>query len=302
MEVVSNGTIVCMRRSMFAVVVSCALTAGNATAQTQQEAQPAQAIATDVFEKAPPQIENPLRENVAKFFQAHVDGKFRQAEEVIAEDSKDAFYNMEKRRYFGFEIIKIKYSDDFKKATVVTTLDMEWRSPRIGVMRVKPPLSSLWRMENDKWVWYVIPAKDWETPWGKMQPGPDQEKSIMTAFHGVNVNDVLKQVAIDRTEIRLRGYEASEGQAAIENNMPGQVRLRLDAPPYPDLQVSLDKTELAAGQTARIVAKFNPQTTDPKPTTRVSVHVEPTGRVFHLDIVFDIQPEIRKLLPKELQK
>jgi hypothetical protein len=313
MKIVNNGTMVYMRRSMFAVVVSCALTAGDAVGQAAGpatgpaalqagvEAQP-QPQATDIFEKAPPQIEEPLRANVAKFFQAHVDGKFRQAEEVIADDSKDAFYNMEKRRYFGFEIIKIKYSEDFKKATVVTTLDMEWRSPRIGVMRVKPPLSSLWRVENDKWVWYVVPSKDWETPWGKMQPGPDQEKSIMTAFNGVNVNDVLKQVAIDRTEIRLRGYEASEGQAAIENNMPGQVRLRLDAPAYPGLQIALDKTELLAGQRATVSAKFTPATTDPKPTTSVNIHVEPTGRVFQLQIVFDIQPEIRKLLPKELQK
>jgi hypothetical protein len=302
MKVVINGTMVYMRRCTLAVVVSCALMAENAAAQSQPQARPEQPTATDVFEKAPPQIEEPLRANVAKFFQAHVDGKFRQAEEVIAEDSKDAFYNMEKRGYFGFEIIKIKYSEDYTKATVVTTLDMEWRSPRIGVMRVKPPLSSLWRLENGKWVWYVVASKDWETPWGKMQPGPDQQKSIMTAFQGVNVNDVLKQVAIDRTEIRLRGYEASQGQAAIENNMPGQVRLRLDAPTYQGLQVTLDKTELVAGQTARVLVKFTPETTDPKPTTRVSIHVEPTGRVFHLDIVFDVQPELRKLLPKELQK
>jgi hypothetical protein len=306
MKVDINGTMMYMRRYMLGVVVSCALMDESTAAQTQPQAQPqAQAqppAATDVFEKAPPQIEEPLRANVAKFFQAHVDGKFRQAEDVIAEDSKDAFYNMEKRRYFGFEIIKIKYSDDYTKATVVTTLDMEWRSPRIGVMRVKPPLSSLWRLENDKWVWYVVESKDWDTPWGKMQPGPDQQKSIMSAFQGVNVSDVLKQVAIDRTEIRLRGYEASEGQAVIENNMPGQVRLRLDAPTYAGLEVTLDKTELAAGQTARVFTKFSPETTEPKPTTRVSIHVEPTGRVFYLDIVFDIQPEMRKLLPKELQK
>ena len=86
-----------MRKWMLAAFVSCAVV----VAQTKP---------TDVFEKAPPQIDDALRENVAKFFKAHVDGKFRQAEEVIAEDSKDFFYNMEKQRYFSFEIVRINYS------------------------------------------------------------------------------------------------------------------------------------------------------------------------------------------------
>ena len=72
-----------MRKWMLAAFVSCAVVA----AQTKP---------TDIFEKAPPEVDNALRERVSKFFQAHVDGKFRLAEEVIAEDSKDFFYNMEK--------------------------------------------------------------------------------------------------------------------------------------------------------------------------------------------------------------
>ena len=159
-------------------------------------------------------LKNRLRESVAKFFNAHVQGKFRQAEEVIAEDSKDFFYNMEKQRYIGFEIIRINYSENFTKATVVTAVEVEWRSPRIGVMRVKPPMTSLWKQENGKWVWYVIPQKDWDTPWGKMQPGPDDptNSKMMQLFKGVDVQTVNNQVSIDRTEMRLSGYEASQGR------------------------------------------------------------------------------------------
>ncbi len=280
-----------MRKWVLAAFVSCAVV----VAQTKP---------TDVFEKAPPQIEDPLRENITKFFTAHVQGKFRQAEEVIADDSKDFYYNMEKQRYISFEIIRINYSENFTKATVVTAVEVDWRSPRIGVMRVKPPMTSLWKQENGKWVWYVIPQKDWDSPWGKMHPGPDNptNSKMMQLFKGVDVQDVAKQVAIDRTEMRLSGYESSRGEVVIANGMPGEIQLRLEAPPVAGLRVKLDKTTLKNGEQAHIVAEYKPPTPAPKPAAAILVHVEPTGQVFRIALTFEVQPEIKKALPKELQQ
>ena len=278
-----------MRKWVLAAFVSCAVV----LAQTKP---------TDVFEKAPPQIENGLRESVAKFFTAHVEGKFRQAEEVIAEDSKDFFYNMEKQRYLGFEIIRINYSENYTKATVVTAVEVEWRSPRVGVMRVKPPMTSLWKQENGKWCWYVVPQKDWETPWGRMKPGPDDPNKMMQLFKGVDIQTVNRQVSIDRTEMRLSGYEPSRGEASIVNNMPGDVKLRLEAPKVEGLEVKLNQDTLKSGQEAKVIADYKPPTTDPKPAAAILVHLEPTGQIFRIGLVFDVQPEVKKLLPKELQK
>jgi hypothetical protein len=280
-----------MRKWMLAVFVSCAVLA----AQTKP---------TDVFEKAPPQVDNALRERVSKFFQAHVDGKFRLAEEVVAEDSKDFFYNMEKQRYLGFEIVRINYSENFTKATVVTAVEVEWRSPRIGVMRVKPPMTSLWRQDNGVWYWYVVPQKDWETPWGKMKPGPDtpEQKRMMAMFKGVDVAEVTRQVAIDKESMLLSGYQPSNGEAVIRNSMPGEITLRLEAPPIQGLDVKLDKTTLKSGEEARLTVRYDPPTKDPKPASEIVVHVDPTGQVFRVKLTFDIQPELKKLLPKELQK
>jgi hypothetical protein len=280
-----------MRKWVLAAFVSCAVV----VAQTKP---------TDVFEKAPPQIEDPLRENIAKFFNAHVQGKFRQAEEVIAEDSKDFFYNMEKQRYLGFEIVRINYSENYAKATVVTAVELDWRSPRIGVMRVKPPMTSLWKQENGKWVWYVTPQKDWDTPWGKMHPGPDNptNNKMMQLFKGVDAQTVVKQVAIDRTEMRLSGYEPSQGEAVIANSMPGEIQLRLEAPPVVGLNLKLDKTTLKNGEQAHIVAEYKPPTPAPKPAAAILVHVEPTGQVLRIALTFEVQPETKKALPKELQQ
>lgn len=278
-----------MRKWILAAFVSCAVVA----AQTKP---------TDVFEKAPPEIEEALRARVAKFYQAHVDMKFRMAEEVIAEDSKDFFYNLKKQRYFSFDIVRINYSENFTKATVITGVEVEWRSPRVGIMRVKPPLTSLWRFENGEWYWYVIPQKDWDTPWGKMSPGPDNPDRMMKLFKGVDPVAVVQQVAADKGEIRLRGYESSSGSASIANNMPGEIRLRLEAPTLAGLQVKLDRDVLKQGERASISVQYEPPTTDPKPISQIAVQIEPTGQVINIALVFEIQPEIKKLIPKELQK
>ena len=58
---------------------------------------------------------------------------------------------------------------------------------------------------------------------------------------------MLSQVSVDTTEIRLKGYEASSGRATISNGMPGDIQLRLAAPPMSGLVVKLDKTTLRSG-------------------------------------------------------
>ena len=50
---------------------------------------------------------------------------------------------------------------------------------------------------------------------------------MMQLFKGVDIQTVNRQVSIDRSEMRLSGYEASQGQAVIANSMPGEIRLRL---------------------------------------------------------------------------
>src|SRR4051794_8360537 len=129
---------------------------------------------TDVFDKAPPQIDEALRSRVTLFYQAHVDGKFRQAEAVVHEDSKDAFYESDKQRYKGFHIAKINYTDNFTKAEVVLSIDVDWYTPRIGKMPVTAPLKSWWKYDQGQWWYYFRTDKrEWETPFGVMHPGTE---------------------------------------------------------------------------------------------------------------------------------
>ena len=253
--------------------------------------------AEDVFTKAPPHIDDALRANVAKFFQAHVDGKYRQAEEVVAPDSRDFFYESEKKRYKSFEIVKINYSENFTKASVVTALGVEWRTPRLGLVDVTAPMTSLWKQVDGAWRWYVEIKKEWDTPWGRMTPGPDNKnQGITAAFKGVTPEQVLNQVQISKTEMTLKSYEASTDSAEVFNKLTGEVELRLDAPGVPGLVASLDKTKLKSGEKATVTFKYNPDTQNAKPTITANLHVSPTGQIFPIRLSFSIPPEVEKTI------
>ncbi len=70
----------------------------------------------ELFRKAPPEVDAALRARISKFYQAHVDGKYRLAEPLVAEDTKDFFYQANKPHYLSFGITRIDYSDNFTKA------------------------------------------------------------------------------------------------------------------------------------------------------------------------------------------
>ncbi len=260
---------------------------------------PAQAPA-DLFNSAPPAVDAALRDRIGKFYQAHVDRRLRAADEVVAEDSKDMFFAIEKPRYLSWEIATIVYSDDFTKAKAVVACEIDWANPRMGKMRVKVPITSLWKIVDDQWYWYMEPVKSWETPFGAMKPGPDNPQPAASpgGFKGVRVEDVLAQVKIERSEVQLPGYEPSTAEVAISNRMPGNVTLRLDYGGFAGLEMTLDKTELKPGEQAKLRVRLNPVNRAPKPAVIARIHVEPTNQVIPLKVTFSVPPEIEKQLPK----
>jgi hypothetical protein len=254
---------------------------------------------TDVFDKAPPETDKALRARVSAFFQAHVEGKFRQAEAVVAEDSKDAYYNSTKRRYLGFEIVKVQYSDNFSKANVITAVEMDWSTSRLGKIRVKPPLKTQWKLENGEWFWYVVPQKDWETPFGRMKPGADPVAGAKPKWAVPDAETMFSQVKVNKGEIRLASHEKSEDSAEIVNGMPGEITIKVDQPsPATGLQVKVDKELLKSGETARVLFEYTPPDRTPKATLETAVTINPTGMTVPFRITFSVPPEYEKYLPK----
>ena len=76
------------------------------------------------FQKAPPGVEEALHARVSEYYTLFGQSKFRQAEALVTEESKDAFYTMNKSRHMGFTISGVTFADDVKSARVLVTLMM----------------------------------------------------------------------------------------------------------------------------------------------------------------------------------
>lgn len=236
----------------------------------------------DLLQKAPPQIDAALRARVSAFYQAHVDGKWRLADQYVAEDSKDQFFAMAKQQYEGFEILKISYSDDFTKAEVVVMVRNEWFLRGMKVP-TSTPVSTYWKVVNGEWFWYVDTRKGVQTPFGTMSPGPGAPSSGLPippgkpANIGVAATAILHSVGADRTEVKLSAKQGSVEQVVISNGMPGHVRLHVEMDGT-GVKAALDKEDLGANEKARLSLERDPAAAGSGVVT-VKVIVEPTNQV-----------------------
>src|SRR5580692_1418161 len=64
------------------------------------------------------EVEAALRARVEQYYQLQVDKKFRQAEAMVAEDSKDDYYNRAKQDIKSFSIQQIEFRRDNSRARV----------------------------------------------------------------------------------------------------------------------------------------------------------------------------------------
>ncbi len=243
-----------------------------------------------LLEKAPPDIDEALRARITRFYQLHVENKFRAAEQLVAEDSKDIFYGMDKPRCKSFAIGTIRYSDNFTRAKVMVACDTEMIMPA-GRVPVKMPLMSLWKVEEGQWCWYAEPPGDREvmTPFGIHKPAPAgagtaAPDNIQSKF--VELSAVTRLVKADRSEIRFSPSAAGEEKVVITNGMPGGVTLALDAAQAPGLTFSLDRTSLEQGQAATLTVRYSPVEGRRPSASVVKVLVAPISQEITINISF----------------
>jgi hypothetical protein len=256
----------------------------------------------ELFEKAPPHVDEALRARIRKFYQAHVDGKFRLADEVVAEDSKDAFFAAEKPRYRDFEIVKIAYSDNFTEAAVLVTCggDLLLGSQ---VLQVKRPVSSHWKLMDGQWYWYLRPNTERRGPFGVPFPPRDAGSSGPSSsappppHSPPDLAAIMAGVVADKAEVRLRGEVPGSDSLIVTNRMPGTVRLALESTAVPGLDIQLSRKELKAGEQARVFFYWEPAGKVPASAATVRLTVDPTGQIIPIRVIFAVSPDAGKPSP-----
>ncbi len=238
------------------------------------------------FDKAPPDVEEALRARITAFYQAHVDKKFRQADEYVAADTKDFYYEANKPAYLAFEIGKITYSDNFTKARAVVTCKIRFMIPGFGDDPVMAPVPSTWKLESGQWYWYVDQKAGRETPFGvmKAQEGVSSAGGFPSLAAAPSVDALWKNVQADKNSVQLSAREPSSDLVTISNKMPGNVWLQIDAPKTAGLEVSLDRGELKSGEEAKITFHSEPQEKPVNRVAQVRVTVLPTNQVIPITV------------------
>jgi hypothetical protein len=241
--------------------------------------------------KAPARVDQALRSRVQLFFQAHVDGKLRLADQVVAQDTKDLFFAMQKPRYLSFEIDKIDYSDHFRRARVTVNCEEEVMMMGAGRMKFKMPQFSDWKLEHGKWYWYVDQNAVRETPFGPVKPvykagAGDSSSTPFVLPRGPTQAELVQLVTADQAEVLLSNTEPSSAVVTITNGVPGWITLAVAVPPLPGFEVTLDEKDIKRGQQAHVTIRYAPKDTTPPPSVAFNVSVDPIGALIPIRVTF----------------
>jgi hypothetical protein len=246
----------------------------------------------------PSETEQALRARATEFMQLHVEGNFRKAYDMVAEDTKEDYFNSAKARLEGFKITDLNFTDSFTKATVSATL-----SKKITVMGTELPVQmpsiSTWKMENGKWVWYNADQGAWLTPMGAAAAPPAgalKSDDIGGGALPKNLDDktiadaarsILQQVRVDKREITLSTDKTSEERVVFHNDLTGSVQLQVTIPEVPGFTVKLEQSIVRASSDAPVVFRYEP---GDHPARRdpiaVQILVQPLNQEFVIRVNF----------------
>lgn len=244
-----------------------------------------------MFRKAPPAVDQALRARITAFMQAHVEGRFRQAEQYVAEDTKDFFYASNKPKYLSFEIRSIDYSGEFTRAKATVVAEMQVPMPQLAGKTMKMPFASYWKVEKNDWFWYVDQAQLRSSPFGQMRPGPPVSGAgapgIPSAMPSADeaTKELWSKVKLDRQVLDLS--PGGSGGVSISNGMPGPISLSVEGTPA-GVTASLEHTDLAAGGKSVLTVSATAQWAA-RPGS-VNIRVSPSNQL----LVVRVRPQASK--------
>lgn len=255
---------------------------------------------SEQLDKAPPAVDEALRARVDQYYHAFMEGKFKAAYVLVADDSQDAFLAADKQQYKACETIKIRYSDNFTKATVVESCKGEWRWHGV-ITPTTFPVTSSWKIEDGKWCWTYVKPTQVPSPFSPTgfvpvpaDTPPNGGVGIPKDFRSA-AQTILSKVTLSKPGVRLRPDESSEDVIRVHNAMPGVIKLQMDQLAVPGLKITLGKSDLGANEETTVTFEY--RLDDPgiacvdcakkiRGTPVVALHIIPTGQIFSIPVVF----------------
>lgn len=224
---------------------------------------------------APAGVREALRARVIEFFGYHVGPANRKAIDLVAEDTKDYYFQSGKVKLLGFELKSMEFTPDFQKAYVKVDARQLWEVQEFST-EVTQPANTTWKIENGNWYWFldVQNAVVWRTPMGPSAPSITQTAGPKTNPDGTlyippdfgkperlqeQAQAILSQAGLDKDAVTFTFGTPGEDRVTFHNGFSGQVSLKLYGDPHiPGLSIALDKTDVFARQDASVVFNYDP--------------------------------------------
>lgn len=245
------------------------------------------AIAATAWAQQPSQpAAEALRDRVQQYYQMMVDKKYRQAEAMVAMESREDYYNGKKPDLKGFEIMNLDLLTP-TTAKVTIRVKVVVLMPGAGGQLFDMPTPTYWILENGAWCWYIPEEVKAATPFGQMKNtatggGLDMKGAAPGGIDNPNVGSLVSQITIDKLSVRLSGQER-EQSVTITNGLPGPVNLSLDSrvERITGLKVEIRPAQLQAGGKAVVTIR---RVGDGKLKDVVQVVAEPFHRIFDIQV------------------
>jgi len=245
--------------------------------------------AQNVFQKAPPGVEEALRARIHEFYTLWQQGKFRPAEDLVAEESRELYYGMQKIPIRKYELQSITFDDDYKTAKVL--MAFQDQSPRTASYGIMVPSLGTWKEIGGKWFMVIDVPKT--TPFGPMTSAdyrtqPQQPtKPTETAPRPTIETLTLGALRLSPQELSIPAAGGrTEHTVTLTNNLPGTLTIEVLDPKRPGLELQLSKTELGPKGQATLQVNYDPAKGQLHGPLSVSVLVQPLMQRFTLDLLF----------------
>jgi hypothetical protein len=246
--------------------------------------------------QAPPEVDAALRARITQFYQFEVDGKYNQALQLVAEDTKDLFVGSSKPTYQSFTIQSIRYSGDFTTAEVMLMVNR--LLPIQGFMGHPIPtkMTSRWKLENGQWCFYVDPQRDLpSTPFGAFAPpgmglpsggtpGPSGTPRPLPPMPATPANPSL--LIAEKSSVQLKASGPSSAQVAFSNPTTWNIGIALSDPKVAGLTVKLDTLMVRPGQRAILSIQSSGVVQTPKTPITIMLTVKQTNQRIPIKVSF----------------
>jgi len=248
------------------------------------------------------EAEQALRARVTEFLQYHVDGNFRKAYDMVAEDTKDDYFAAGKTQLKGFKVGEITFSDNFTKAKVNGTISKVVNVAGTDIP-IEMPSITTWKIENGKWVWYKEPDPGIASLLGipiAANPGAaapatstdasaDLPKKLDDQAIAAAAQSILQQVSVDKKEVTLSVDKTSDDKVVFHNGMTGSVQIALTVPEVPGFTAKVEQAIVRASSDVPVVFRFEPGQAAPKGPVTVQIWVQPLNQVFPVQVKFSAE-------------